>query len=335
MRTDFIEKVKDITGNSAINTIVNRFLNQALHDMHLERWWWAERRSAIRTIAPYSTGTVDVAVTSLTTRRTVTGTSTVWTTTNSYDEANAVAGYKMLLGDSAQVHLVATVGGAGDITLDSTTPFTGTEALDDAGYTLYQDEYAPASDFSRPNPIDMKFLDEDRTITLVGAQEFERIYPRNERRGKPQLATIKELGPSGSVSLRPRLVLGPAPDAVYVIPYRYSTTLLAVSSAGAGAANLSADADQPIVPLKYRPAIVAKALELWFDSREKGSELAARWKGKYDEMMLRARSETGQAEDRPRIRLNVGHYWRHRTGAWSGPAARRHDGGTAWDQMRV
>src|SRR3990167_10329993 len=93
LRTDFIEKLKDVTGNSAVNAVALRFLNQALHDMHQEAWWWAERRATLRTIAPYSTGTVDVAITSLTTRRTVTGTDTLWTSTNTFDDANAVAGY--------------------------------------------------------------------------------------------------------------------------------------------------------------------------------------------------------------------------------------------------
>src|SRR3990167_8625321 len=295
LATDMLEKLKDVTGNANINTIIYRFLNQANHDMHQDhQWWWTERRSTLRTIAPYSTGTVDVAITSLTPRRAVTGTDTLWATANTFDDANAVAGYKMTLGDSAQVHLVTTVGGAGSITLDASTPYTGDSALDDASYTLYQDEYGMNAAASRPNPIDARFFDEDKTIQLVGNQEFYRRYPRNSRGGKPRWATVIELGPSGSVALRPRVVLGPRPDDTYIIPYRYTTTNLALSSAGVEAANLSATTDEPIVPLRWRQGLVFKALHLWYSSRQVNTELAAGWKAAYDELMLRARAAVGQ-----------------------------------------
>src|SRR3990167_2605112 len=98
LRTAFLNALKETTGNSAINTVVDRYLNMGLQDMHQERWWWAERRSTIRTIPPYTTGTIAVAVTDLTTRRTVTGTDTAWSTANSFGDANAVAAYKMALG---------------------------------------------------------------------------------------------------------------------------------------------------------------------------------------------------------------------------------------------
>src|SRR5574341_104192 len=96
LRTAFLDHLKEVTGNTAVNTVVDRTLNVALQDMPEEKWWWAERRSTIRTYPPYSTGTVDVAITPLTTRRTVTGSGTAWNTANSWSDVNGIgAGAKM------------------------------------------------------------------------------------------------------------------------------------------------------------------------------------------------------------------------------------------------
>ena len=330
LRTDMLEKLKEVTGVTAVNTIIARFLNQANQDLHLERWPWAERRATIRTFDPYTTGTVDVAITNLTTRRTVTGTTTAWNTTNSFGDANAQALMKMTLGASGMVHLISTVDSATQITLDTSTPFMGDTALDDAGYAIYQDDYAVASDFD--DVVDMRFFDEDRKIQLVGPKEFYLAYARNSVRAAPKFATLIELGPSGSVSLRRRVVFGPAPDKQYIIPYRYYTTNLAVSSTGTAAANLSADADEPIVPLRWRQALVYKALQLWYLSRQKNETMATFWHGEYTTLLLRARQAHGPADDRPIIRPRVGAYFEHARRPWTAPS-RRLTTGSRWDQL--
>src|SRR3990167_116794 len=330
LRTDFLQKCKEVTGVSAINTVVNRFLNQANHDIHLERWWWAERRATIRTFDPYTTGTVDVAITSLTTRRTVTGTSTAWNTTNTFGDTNAQAGMKMTLGSTGVVHLISSIGGDTAITLETSTPYMGDAALDDSGYTIFQDEYSLPSDFD--DICDARFFDEDRTIRLIGPQEFYRRYTRNSVLQPPRVATLIELGPSASVSLRRRVVFGPAPDKQYVIPYRHYTTNLAVSSAGVGAANLTSDTDEPITPPRWRQGLVYKALQLWHISRKKNAEMATFWGGEYTTLMLRARAAHGPADDRPVIRPKVGGYFAHARRPWSVPS-RRLTTGTRWDQM--
>lgn len=331
LRTDFLQKAKEVTGVSGINTIVDRFLNQANHDIHLERWPWAERRATLRTVAPYTTGTVDVAITDLTARRAVTGTSTAWNTANSFGDTNAQVGMKMTLGATGVVHLVSAVGSDTAITLESGTPYMGDAALDDSGYALYQDEYSVPSDFD--DVVDVRFFDEDRKIRLVGPQEFYLRYPRNSVRQAPALATLIELGPSGSVALRRRVVFGPAPDKAYIIPYRYYTTNLAVSSAGALAANLSSDSDQPIIPLRWRQGLVYKALQLWHLSRQKNSEMATFWGGEYTTLMLRARSAHGPADDRPVIRPKVTPYLAQARHPWARMGARRYSTDQRFDQL--
>ena len=330
LRTDFLEKCKEVTGVSAINTIVGRFLNQANHDLHLERWPWAERRATIRTFDPYTTGTVAVAITTLTTRRTVTGTTTAWNTTNSFGDTNAQVGMKMTLGATGVVHLVSAVGSDTSITLETATPYMGDDALSGSGYALYQDEYAVPSDFD--DVYDMRFFDEDRKIQLVGPQDFYLRYARNSVRAAPRVASLIELGPSGSVALRRRVVFGPAPDKQYIIPYRYYTTNLAVSSTGTGAANLSADADEPIIPLRWRQGLVYKALALWYLSRQKNENLATFWASEYATLMLRARSAHGPADDRPRIAIRRRGYLEQARRPWSAPT-RRLTTGTRWDSL--
>lgn len=332
LRTAFLDALKEATGVTAINTVADRYLNMANQDIHQEPWWWSERRSTIRTYPPYSTGTVDVAITDLTTRRTLTGTDTLWDTANSFGDKNAIAvGAKVELAGSEIVHLISAIGSDTSITLDTTTPYLGDSALDDATCTVYQDEYAVASDFA--DPVDVRFFDDNRTIRLVGAQEFYRQFARNSHRRRPACATLIELGPSGSAVGRRRVVFGPAPDDTYVIPYRYMTTNLAVSSAGAAQANLSATTDEPIIPLSFRMAIVWKALALWFSTRQKNAQLAGQFDGYYTTLMVRARQRTTQADDRPRLIPAVGGYRAHAQRPWRGGRA-RYDGDAAFDAMR-
>ena len=331
MRTDFLESLKEATGVSAINTVVNRFLNKANQDIHQEKWWWQERRAFVRTRPPYTTGTVAVAVTSLTTRRTVTGTSTAWNTANSFGDTNAAVGMKMTLAAEPFVHLIGTLGSDTSITLESATPYLGDSALSGAGYAIYQDDYALESDFD--DVIDARFFDEDHKIPLIGAQEFYRLYSRNSNRAAPKHATLIELGPSGSVSLRRRVVLGPAPDQTYNIPYRYWTTNLAVSSTGTGAANLSADTDQPIVPLKFRQGIIWKGLEIWFATRQKDAVLAEKFGGLYATLMLRGRMDRGPTQDRPRLIPATASATLAARRPYSPLLRRRLVTGTRWDQL--
>jgi hypothetical protein len=142
---------------------------------------------------------------------------------------------------------------------------------------------------------------------------------------------VVELGPSGSAALRKRVLLGPAPDRTYQIPYRYQTTLLAVSSAGAGQANLSASTDQPIVPLKYRMGVVYKAAARWARERQRNPDLAVQFNSDYESLMLRARQNTGPADDRPKIVPRVLYQRRARYPVIHG--ARRSAGGTEWDSF--
>lgn len=326
LRTCLADAIKENASVTAIQTNLDRYLNLALQDMHEERWPWAERRAVLVTHPGYSTGTVDL---SLSARTTVTGTGTAWNTAiTGMGINNTRAGGKLTFSGGTDVYTVASVGGDTAITLADL--YIGDSALDDATYQYFEDEYALATDFD--DVMDARYFSEDRTIQLIGPQEFYRQYPRNSRRAAPQHATLIELGPSGSASLRRRVLLGPAPDRTYRIPYRYQTIYLATSSAGSGQTNLSATTDQPIVPLKYRMAIVYKAAELWSFHRQRSADLAAAFKADYETVMLRARQNAGPADDRPRFAPRVRYLWQAKH-PLSG-RGRRSDGGAAWDALQ-
>ena len=284
MQTAFFEGLKEPTGNTALNTIATRYLNTASHLIHQEGWPWAERRAVLRTHPGYNTGTVDVA---LATRTTVTGTSTLWTTAVTGESFNnARVGGKLTLAGGTDVYTVSAVGAATTITLAD--GYAGTAALTTATYQYYEDEYALETDFDRPK--DMRFFTEDRMIRLVSSRDFYLDYARNSRRTRPRVATLILLAPSGNATFNPRVLLGPAPDLTYRLPYRYYTTNLAVSSAGVAARNLSATTDEPIIPHKYRVGLVRKAMELWARDR-KDAPRAHLYRGEADAIYERLSKE--------------------------------------------
>jgi hypothetical protein len=325
LATDFLENIKDVTSSTAITNLVYRFLNRANQDIHQERWWWAERRSVILTKPPYTTGTVSVTKGATA----VTGASTAWTTADSFGNAQAAAGEKITLGSTTDVYVIDSVSGATALTLASR--FTG-ETLSAASHVVFQDEYALASDFD--DVVDTRTFSEDHDIDLIGAQEFYRRFARNSVGGTPEVATLIELGPSGSASLRRRVLLGPRPDRAYTIPYRYYTTNLAVSSTGVGAVNITATTDQPIIPIRFRQALVYRAMAAWYQTRKKDPEAATQAMADYTTVMLRARAATGPTEDGVRMVPRVGSYWRMARRPWRRGGSTRLTTGTAWDQLR-
>lgn len=293
LRRDFLARVRGDSSDTTTAANADRYLNIALHDMHITTPMpWAERRAVLLTRAPYTTGTV--SLTTATSRTALTGTSTLWTTTDSYGIANARQGGKLKLGNS-EVYEVQTVGGAGAITL--TSQYTGTDLSADT-YTYFEDEYSLASDFLRP--LDLRSFADDATIPLIGKMQMRRWYPRNDVGARPQRATLIQLGFSTSTTARYRIVLAPYPDQAYSIPYSYVTTNLAVTSAGVEQTQLSSDDDEPIVPLRYRHVLTLHALYHWYrDRKDDGRTQLA--KGEYEQLMTRILADLTIGQDRPKF----------------------------------
>jgi len=194
---------------------IRRLVNMALQDVAIQQNWpWFEERAVLDTHAPYTDGTVSIA---LATRTTVTGLVTLWNTpVTGMGFNNARAGGKLMFAGDTQPYTVSAVGSNTAITL--TDRYVGTTALTDAAYTYFEDEYALAADFFRL--VDAREFSDEWRLPVLRRQEFYQAYPRNTRTGKPTACTIVDLAPVGSTAPQPRIIFAPAPDKIYQIPYR-------------------------------------------------------------------------------------------------------------------
>lgn len=261
--TDLQNRVRVTTGVSATETQAKRYINIALHDMHIGnnyKFPWCERQSTLIVQAPYTTGTVSIAVgaTSLT------GSSTLWNTANSYGVNNMRAGGKVVVAGTTDIYRVSTVGSDTAATLS--TRYVADSAASGAEYRYFEDEYALASDFLRP--IDFQVFSSAWNIPIISRTDFRMRYPRPNVSGRPRVACLFDEGFSGSTTPIRKVVFYPHPDKTYIIPYGYVTNAVGVDSSGANLTSLSADTDEPIVPLQYRHAIMFHALSHWYRDKK-------------------------------------------------------------------
>ena len=324
--TELQNRVRADTSQSAGIVQAKRAINVALQDLHLGqdyRFAWAERNARLIVRAQYSTGTVTATKGSTT----LTGTSTVWTTADAFGIANARANGKILVAGSTTPYIVSSVGGAGTITL--TGAFTET-TVTDGTYVYYEDEYALASDFLRP--VDVQQFSTEANIPLIGRTEFRRQFPTNRSPStRIAVACIVDAAPSGNTTPIRRVRFAPPPSTAMTIPYAYITGNLATSSAGVAAANLSADTDEPIVPLRYRHAIVFHALYHYYRDKKDDSR-SQEAKAEYTDILLRIMADSEVGSPRPQIQPRMSGYARSAKRPYSGAGARRFDMGR-WDNM--
>jgi hypothetical protein len=243
--TDLMERVREDTSLTATKNLAKRWINTAFSD----RFPWAERRAVLVTQPKYTTGTVAISKGGTA----LVGTDTLWATANDFSVNN------MRVGGTVTDDTNAVIGSA---FIDTTVTA--------ASYVYFEDEYALASDFGRP--IDAQtFIDNDE-VRLIGRTEFRRNYPRNKTTNRPRVATIIDLPSSANTTPVRKVRLAPPPDEAYSFPYSYVTTNLVVSSSGTAKAQFTLDDDEPIVPLRYRHAIVFHALYCWYrDQRPRPS----------------------------------------------------------------
>jgi hypothetical protein len=175
-----------------------------------------------------------------------------------------------------------------------------------ADLRLLRGRVRPRGDFLRP--VDMQRFSDEVPIDLIGRTEFRRRYPANssDRNGLGRLdhrlraerqhdARFAGCGSTPAVD--------GAADSVH-LHHAY----LAVSSAGVAQRTFRRTTDEPIVPLRYRHAIVFHALYHWYrDKKDDVRSDAA--KGEYTDIMLRIMSdvEVGANRRRSRSRLCAAH----------------------------
>lgn len=325
--TDLQNRVRVTTAVTATETQAKRYINIALQDMHLGfdyRFPWAERSARLVTQAQYTTGTITATQGSAS----ITGAGTAWNTANAFSVNNMRANGKIRIAGSLVPYSVQTVSSDTGATL--TSKFTETTQTAQT-YVYYEDEYDLASDFLRP--VDMQQFSDEVSIGLISRTEFRQRYPNNAVPGRPTVACIIDFAPSGNTTPIRRVRFHQPPATAMTIPYSYITSNLAVSAAGAGQLNLAANSDEPIVPLRYRHAIVFHALYHWYRDKKDDSR-SQEAKGEYTDVMVRIASDTEVGGVRPQIRPRVSAYARSAQRPWSGTTGSRYVTGGRFDRMR-
>lgn len=327
--TDLLNRMREQTGVTATTVLAKRYINLANQLMYVgtsEKLPWAKRRAFITTHPSYTTGTVSVTVGSAT----VTGTDTLWTTTNSYGQANARAGGKIVIeGDGDTTYLVTAVGGAGTMTISPAwVGATDTSAT----YTYFEDEYALATSFARP--YDFTSFDDAQEITLIGDQEFRRHYPRNRHPADhAHHATLIDLPFDGNTTPVRKVRFAPPPSGAKVVPYTYITKHVVVSAAGTEQESFTADTDEPIMPLRYRHALVLRAMVEWYRDR-KDDTRSQQCLAEYQALMRTIVDDQEAGQQRMSMRPNTAPYARARRPYRGRGGRRRYDTNDAFDRLQ-
>lgn len=326
--TALLNRVREQTSVTATSNQAKMYINIGLQDMHIgygERFPWAERRGRITTQAPYITGTVSINQGS----STLTGLGTLWNTANAFGVTNTRKTGRIVINGSSTIYDLTSVNSDTGITLSS--PFV--EANVSGGtYLYFEDEYALDADFLRP--LDMQFFDYQRGIRIIDRLRFRREHTRNNiTTGKPMQACIVDRAFDGNATPVRHVQFWQPPSLNYSIPYAFVTNKLAVSTAGVAQESLSADTDEPIVPLQFRNTIVIHALYNWY--RDKKDDVrSGEVKSEYVDAMLRITGDTEIGERRPYIQPAMGGYRRRASAPYRMGRSSKYRLGDAFDQMR-
>jgi hypothetical protein len=323
--TDLSNRVRITTGVSASQDQAKRFINIALQDFHLGfdyKFPWAERSAKIITKDQYSTGTCTIAQGSTA----LTGIGTLWNTNNSFAVTNMRANGKILIAGSKIPYTISSV--TTDTAAILSDVFTET-SITAQTYIYYEDEYNLATDFLRP--VDMQQFSDQIQIDLIGRTEFRRRYPNNTITGRPTVACLIDSAPNGNTTPVRRVRFHQPPSTAMTIPYSYITSNLAVSATGTGATSMVADTDEPIIPLRYRHALVFYALYQWYRDK-KDDTRSDQAKGEYNDVMLRIVGDVEVGGIRPQIQPRISGYATKAQRPWSGGSSSRYVTGNRFDR---
>lgn len=328
--TDLQNRVRVTTGVTATENQAKRYVNIACHDFGVGfnyKFPWTERQSTLITMAPYTTGTVSITVGSTS----LTGSSTAWNTANSYGVNNMRAGGKVTVAGTTDIYRVSSVTNDTSATLQ--TRYVASSDASASDYRYFEDEYALASDFLQP--VDLQNFSTAWPIPIISRTEFRRRYPRPNVSGRPVVACLYDEGFSGNTTPVRKIVFYPYPDAAYIIPYSYITNAVGVDASGNNLTSLSSDTDEPIVPLRYRHAIIFHALYHWY--RDKKDDVRAdAAKAEYVDILTRIVNDMDVGtHNKAQIQPVGGRYWQYARNPYGRRGGRMvYDLNKDWDSFR-
>lgn len=328
--TDLMNRVRVTTSVTATLEQAKRYINIALQDIHLGfdyKLPWCERPAYLRTKAPYTTGTLTATKGSTG----FTGSGTAWNTNNDFSVKNVVTQGKLMVSGYPEVYRIGTI--SSDTSIFSYSHFIH-DTVTDSEYTYFEDEYTLSSFFLRP--VDFTSFSPAMGISLIPRSEFRRRYPVVNVSGRPRVACLvdSETSPTSYVNVR-RVMLYPYPDREYLIPYTYIASTVATDSTGSPLTSMSATTDAPIMPLRYRHAIVFHALAHWYRDK-KDDARAESAKADYTDIMMRIVNDLDIAtHTTAKIQPSMGSYMGGAMAPYRGGRGRKtYDLHDEWDSFK-
>jgi len=210
-------------------------------------------------------------------------------------------------------------------------PFSGYSTTAEDSYEIgdiirfYQDDINMPTDFMRLAGNQIRIGTRD--LELMGRVEFRHQFAGRVELGRPYAATVIDSWQNDGLGLDQRKIrLFPIPDVAERIYISYVTKNIVVG-ASSHQTFMSADADVPIMPIRYRHAIFYHALYNWYRDR-KDDTRSQEAKAEYVEIMSRIVNDTEAGQSNFSIRPNVSSY-RRKAGK---PYRRR--GGSRYDFSR-
>jgi len=218
----------------------------------MREWPWMMGSGVVQTTADITSLTASVA-----------GLGTTVTLSTTYATTLATDYWIQFATTDDWYPITAHTAGTDELTI--APGYTQSAALVDGACTIRRIYYSLASDADRI--IDMYEAIQDRQLDYVDPRELDLQLPDPTATGTPRAYTL--LGFDSSNAWRANFY--PIPDAVSNISYRYYKRIT----------DLSADADIPVLPIKWHQAIIFVALAMFGhpyidDSRMQSAESRAR-----------------------------------------------------------
>jgi len=324
--TGLLNAVRADTAQTVTVDQAKRYINIALLDMHIgfgEKFPWAERRDVLITQPEHTTGTLSISQGSTT----ITGVGTIWNTNNVFGVTNFRVGGKIRINAGFEIYEITAI--TSDLSATIGNRFTQAD-VSAASYSYFEDEYALEADFLRP--IDQQQFSDNISIEILDRLQFRRNYIRNYIVGKPVVATLIDLAPIGNTTPIRKIKFHKPPDISYSIPYSYVTSNLVITSAGNEATAFINDTDEPIVPIRYRHAILFHALYNWYRDK-KDDDRSQEAKAEYSDLILRLTGDVEIGAQRMRISPASHIYRRKARNPYRRGADRRFDVNGRFDRL--
>jgi hypothetical protein len=331
-----LKAIRSDRSNSETVEQAKRYINTALADMHIgfaEKVPWALR--------DYSFSTTTTFTDIITVVGPITNSDSPNTVEyNTYTLANVdtndyLAGHKIAVTSTPTPTSTGLEGTVRDAVL-ATSPavvkvYQTGMAVDDQ-VRVYQDEVEMPADFMRLAGNTVKLGSRD--IPVIGRVEFRHRFAGDYSINRPQAATLIDSTDIIAGLDNRKLRLFPIPNAVERGHITYVTKLLVTASDGTWQQEFSADADEPIVPRRYRHAIFYHALSNWYRDR-KDDVRSQEAKAEYVEIMNRITNDVEAGQSNMSIRPNTRGYRRKSNRPYGGGrgGGRRYDFG-AFDELR-